>query len=104
MSVLLELSIFPLDRGESLSVFVSPVVAMIRDSGLPYRLTAMGTIVETADIAAAMDLVTRAHELLEQLGSDRIYAAVKIDSRRGAAGRLTAKTDAVSRQIGEVAR
>lgn len=104
MSVLLELSIFPLDQGESLSAFVSPVVAMLRESGFPYRLTAMGTIVETATIAQAMHLVTQAHEVLHGQGCRRVYAAVKIDSRSGPVGRLSAKTTAITHRIGEVAQ
>jgi uncharacterized protein YqgV (UPF0045/DUF77 family) len=47
MSVLLDLSIFPVDRGAGVSAFVAPVIAMIRDSGHDYRLSPMGTIVET---------------------------------------------------------
>ena len=39
MSVLLDLSIFPVDQGVSVSRFVAPVIAMIRDSGHDYRLS-----------------------------------------------------------------
>ena len=57
MSVLLELSIFPLDKGESLSAFIAPVMDLIRSSGFPYQLTAMGTLVETEALGEALALV-----------------------------------------------
>jgi len=45
MTTLLELSVFPVGEGESVSAQVAAVVALIRDSGIPYRLTSMGTII-----------------------------------------------------------
>jgi len=46
MSVLLEFSMFPTDKGESISAYVSRILTLIDDSGVPYRLTPMGTIVD----------------------------------------------------------
>jgi uncharacterized protein YqgV (UPF0045/DUF77 family) len=37
------------------------------------------------------------------MGCERIYATVRIDSRKGSTGRLTSKVMAVRRRIGEVA-
>ncbi|NCA70695.1 MAG: MTH1187 family thiamine-binding protein [Sphingobacteriia bacterium] len=104
MSVLLDLSVFPTDQGASLSRFVAPVIAMIRDSGHPYRLAPMGTVVETETLPEALDLIRRAHELLDGQGCERVYATAKLDIRRGATGRLTGKIAAVERLVGEVAQ
>jgi len=97
MSVLLELSIFPVDQGPSLSAFVAPVVDLIAASGHRYQLTAMGTLVETADIDQAATLIAAAHRLLAELGCGRVYATAKFDSRDGPLGRLNAKPDSVER-------
>ena len=102
MSILLEFSIFPTTQGESLTAYVSPVIEMIRDTGVDYRLTPMGTIIETETLAEALAMVERAHALLEARGCDRIYASVKIDSRRGGLGRMQAKIASVERHVGEV--
>ncbi len=102
MSVLLDLSIFPMDQGASVSRFVAPVIAMIRDSGHAYRLSPMGTVVETATVGEALELVERAHAVLDALGCDRVYAAAKLDIRRGPLGRLAGKIESVRQQIGEV--
>lgn len=100
MSVLLDLSIFPTDQGEGVSAFVAPVVDLIRASGHPYRLSAMATIVETATLAEALDLIARANEVLTRLGCGRIYATARFDIRSGPLGRLGAKVEAVERRIG----
>ncbi|MGB5832107.1 MAG: thiamine-binding protein [Thiohalocapsa sp.] len=99
MSVLLGLSIFPVDQGESLSAFVTPVVDLIASSGHAYQLTAMGTLVETPDIGQATALIAAAHGLLAELGRHRVYATAKLDSRDGPVGRLKAKTDSVERRL-----
>ena len=68
MSVLLDLGIFPMDQGASVGAFVAPVVAMIRASGHPYQLGAMGTLVETEDLESALALIARAHQVLAAQG------------------------------------
>jgi uncharacterized protein (TIGR00106 family) len=102
MSVLLDLSIFPMDQGVSVSGFVAPVIAMIRDSGHPYRLSPMGTVVETANLAESLRIIEQAQGILDGLGCDRVYATAKFDIRRGPLGRLSGKIESVRRQIGEV--
>ena len=44
--VLLEFSMTPLDKGESVSAYVARSLDIVDRSGLPYQLTPMGTIVE----------------------------------------------------------
>ena len=102
MSVLLEFAMFPTDKGESVGAYVSQVVAMIRDSGMNYQLTPMGTIVETEELGQATELVNRAYEILDQAGCSRVYASLKLDIRKGRSGRLEAKVDSIREKIGEV--
>ncbi len=102
MSVLCEFSIFPIGKGESVSTYVSPVIELVRESGFPYRLTAMGTIFETEAVADALELVDKAHKLLVQAGCDRIYATVKLDIRKGRSERLISKVESVKSHIGDV--
>ncbi|EEP60385.1 thiamine-binding protein, partial [Sulfurihydrogenibium yellowstonense] len=42
MSFLVEFSMFPTDKGESVSPYVSRIIKMIDESRIPYRLTPMG--------------------------------------------------------------
>lgn len=101
MSVLLDLGIFPMDQGASVGAFVAPVVAMIRASGHPYQLGAMGTLVETEDLESALALIGRAHQVLAARGCRRVYATAKLDMRDGPLGRLEAKVARVSALLGD---
>ena len=46
MSALIDFSIFPVGKGESVTPYVTRVVTIIRDSGLQYKLGPMGTTIE----------------------------------------------------------
>ncbi len=101
MSVILDLTIFPLDQGGSVSRFVAPIVAMIRDSGLDYRLSPMGTTVETETLPEALNLIAEAQSLLDGMDCERVYVIAKFDIRRCPKGRLSGKIDSIKARIGE---
>jgi len=101
MSILLEFSMFPTDKGESVSDQVSRVIEMIRESGLPYKLTAMGTIIETESMEQALSVVQKAYDLLSE-DAGRIYSSIKIDARSGKTNRLSGKVESIQGRIGDV--
>lgn len=103
MSVLLEFAMFPTDKGGSVSAYVGKVIDMIRSSGVAYRLTPMGTIVETETMETALEIVQKAYEVLEPV-SARIYCSAKFDIRKGQQNRMDAKIASIEAQIGEVRR
>ncbi|MES9960187.1 MAG: MTH1187 family thiamine-binding protein [Sedimenticola sp.] len=102
MSVLLEFSMFPTDKGESVSAYVSQVIRMIRDSGASYQLTPMGTIIESDTLEEAMAIVQRAYTILDEAGCNRVYSSLKLDIRKGKGDRLKGKLASVRDKIGEV--
>ena len=102
MSVLMEFSIFPTDQGESVSAHVGEVIRMIRESGVDYRLTPMGTVIETEQLAEALALVEKAGEILQARDCRRIYSAIKLDIRMGKSGRMQQKIRSVENKIGDV--
>jgi uncharacterized protein (TIGR00106 family) len=102
MSVLLEFSMFPTDSGESKSDFVSQIIKMIDQSGVDYQLTAMGTLIETENMAEALAVVQKAYETLEALGCNRVYSSLKFDIRNGKEKRLQGKIRSVEEKIGRV--
>jgi uncharacterized protein (TIGR00106 family) len=93
---------FPTDKGESVSPYVSKVIRMIRESGMSYQLTPMGTIIETEDLLQALGLIHVAYEILDKSGCDRVYSSLKIDIRKGKSNRLHGKVDSIQEKIGEV--
>lgn len=102
MSVLLEFSMFPTDKGESVSPYVSQVIKMIAASGVDYKLTAMGTVIETDELQGALDIVQRAYAVLEEAGCNRVYSSLKLDIRQGKSQRLAGKIASVKEKIGGV--
>lgn len=102
MSVMLEFAIFPTDKGESVSHYVSQVIEMIRDSGASYQLTPMGSIIETDTLEQALALVQASYQMLETAGCNRVYSSLKLDIRQGPAGRLQGKVASIEEKIGPV--
>lgn len=96
--VLLEFSMSPLDKGESVSQQVSRSLDLIDRSGLPYRLNPMGTVLEgTWD--EVFDLVGRCFETMRQ-DCRRITCTIKVDYRAGHQGRLKGKVKSLQRRLG----
>lgn len=93
MSILIDFSIFPVDKGSSVSAYVSKVVRVIRDSGLAYQVGPMGTCIE-GPWTEVMTVIDRCFKTLEA-DSDRIYLTIKGDFRRGTSGRIESKVKAV---------
>ena len=100
MSILLEFSMFPTDKGSSVSDEVSKVIDMIRNEGVSYRLTAMGTIIETETMEEALAVVQKSYDILSN-DADRIYSSLKIDARSGKTGRLSGKIESIEGKIGK---
>lgn len=96
--VLLEFSMSPFGKGESLSPYVARSLDIIDQSGLPYQLTPMGTIIE-GEWAEVMAVVTACFEAM-QSDCERISTQIKIDYRAGPGGRIQSKIDAVEQRLG----
>lgn len=101
MSVLMQFAMFPTDKGESVSSYVSQVLKMIRDSGADYQLTPMNTIVETDTMAEALEVLQKAHDILNPV-SDRVYCSANFDIRKNKSGRLRGKIASIEEKIGKV--
>ena len=97
-NILLEFSMSPLTKGESVSKYVSRSLDIIDQSGLPYRLNPMGTVIEGSwdDV---MSTVKACWERMRE-DCDRISTVVKIDYRKGKTGRLASKIESVEAKIG----
>ncbi len=98
MSVLLEFAIFPTDHGESKSEYVARVIQMIKESGVPYQFTPMGTIIEVSSVVEGLAIVEKAYEIL-QIDCNRIYSTIKIDYRKGYKNRLEQKIKSVEKKL-----
>lgn len=98
MSVLVEFSMSPLDKGESVSKYVSRSLEIIASSGLPYRLGPMGTCLE-GEWNEVMGVIGQCYARMSQ-DCARVTCSIKIDARAGHEGRLTTKIEKIESLLG----
>ncbi|WP_040352967.1 MTH1187 family thiamine-binding protein [Blastopirellula marina] len=96
--VLLEFSMSPLNKGDSVSEYVARSLDIIDKSGLEYRLHAMGTIIE-GEIDQVLAVLKACLEAMAA-DCDRVTCTAKLDYRAGYSGRLQTKVDAVEQKLG----
>jgi len=97
MSVLIQFSIFPMDKGVSVSRYVARAARIIRDSGLRHEIGAMGTCIE-GEWEAVIGVVTRCFEDLKK-DCDRVYMSITADYRKQGDGRIQDKVKSVEREL-----
>ncbi len=95
--VVAELSIFPLDKGDSLAPYVAKAVTVIEQAGLPYQLGAMATSFE-GSWSEVVSVVNLCFAALEP-HADRIIVNFRADFRKGREGRLAGKVDSVRQEM-----
>lgn len=95
--VLLEFSMSPLGKGESVGKYVSRSLEIIERSGIEYRLNPMGTVLE-GEWEEVFDVVRRCYEQMKK-DCKRISCTIKVDYRRGHKGRLSGKVASVEKRL-----
>jgi len=95
--LLLEFSMSPLGKGESVGRYVSRSLDIIDRSGVDYRLNPMGTVLE-GNWDEVMGVMKRCFEAMKK-DCDRISVSVKIDYRKGYRGRLGSKMASVEKRL-----
>ena len=100
MSVILEFSMFPIGKGESVSPYVGRILKAIDASNVTYQMTPMGTIIETETLEQALNVAKEAYALLEP-DCKRVYSSLKLDIRQGENNRLARKIESVESKVGK---
>jgi uncharacterized protein (TIGR00106 family) len=91
--LLLEFSMSPLGKGESVGKYVSRSLDIIDKSGVDYRLNPMGTVLE-GEWDDVMDVVRQCYERMRK-DCNRVSCTSKFDYRKGLKGRLSGKTASI---------
>ncbi len=94
--MLLELSVIPLGRGRSIGQDLAELLRIIDASGLDYRLTAAGTILE-GDWDQVMVVARKCHEEMRKK-TERVVTLIKVDDYADRVGRLSAAVESVERK------
>jgi uncharacterized protein (TIGR00106 family) len=95
--VLLEFSMSPLGKGESVGKYVARSLDIIDKSGVPYRLNPMGTVLE-GEWEDVFGVVQQCYERMKK-DCRRISCTIKVDYRKGPAGRLDSKVASVEKKL-----
>ncbi len=95
--VLLEFSMSPLGKGESVGKYVARSLEIVDKSGVDYRLNPMGTVLE-GDWDDVLGVVKQCFERMKK-DCNRISCSIKVDYRKGAQGRLHAKVASVEKRL-----
>ncbi len=95
--VLLEFSMSPFGKGESLSPYVSRILDIVDKSNVRYKLTPMGTILE-GKWEEVMSVVTDCFKEMEK-DCNRISTHIRIDYRKGSTSRMQQKINSIESKL-----
>jgi uncharacterized protein (TIGR00106 family) len=87
-----------MDKGASVGVWVARALDIVDQSGIPYRLNPMGTVLE-GTWEEVMGVVKHCLDDLNQ-DCERITITMKLDHRKGKTGAILEKTVSVARTLG----
>ncbi len=90
-------SIVPIGNESSLSAKVAEILEIVSESGIDYKLHAMGTILE-GDWNEIMRLIKKCHKKILK-DSDRVLTTITIDDRKGRTGRISGKVKSVEKKL-----
>jgi uncharacterized protein (TIGR00106 family) len=99
MAMLVEFSMSPLGKGESVGAYVARSLEIIDASGVPYRLNPMGTVME-GEWDEVMGVIRQCLDRMSE-DCDRVTCTIKMDWRRNATGRLESKVASVEARLGK---
>ncbi|NYT03522.1 MAG: MTH1187 family thiamine-binding protein [Candidatus Methanofastidiosa archaeon] len=98
--MIVEISFVPIGVGTSLSRYIAKVISNIEKSGLKYQLTPMGTIVE-GEWVEISNLIDNSHNLIFEMGIERIITNIKIDYRLDKKSSMQDKIESVKKKMVE---
>ncbi|MDQ2773343.1 MAG: MTH1187 family thiamine-binding protein [Acidobacteriota bacterium] len=96
--MVLELTIIPLGQGRSISSDIAGLVKIIEASGLDYRMTAFGTLIEgTWD--QLMDVARHCH-VETRKKTERVLTMMRLDDYGERTGEIDGAVDRVEKKLG----
>ena len=100
--MLTEFSIVPIGEGSSIGDRLAAVLKIVDESGMPYKINPMGTVIE-GNWDEVMGLIKKCHEAVMKNG-ERALTTISIDDRKGRPGRLEEKVKSIEKRLGKSLR
>lgn len=100
--MIVQFSIVPLGKGPGIGDDVAKVLKIVDNSGLSYKITPMGTVVEGRwdDV---MGLIKKCHSLVLKSG-ERVVTSITIDDRKRRKNMMEEKIRSVEKRLGKSLR
>ena len=95
--MIVNFTIFPIGKGESLSSFVAEAFKVIENCGLPHEHHSMGTNIE-GEWDEIMTVVNDCRKKMLE-SADRIYLAITIDERIAKTNRMSKKVQSAKAKM-----
>lgn len=100
--MLAEFSIVPIGSGSSVGDRLAEILKIVDESGLPYKVNPMGTVVE-GDWDELFGMIRKCHmKAMEE--EERIITSITIDDRKGRPARINEKVESVEKRLGKTLR
>ncbi|MGB9978985.1 MTH1187 family thiamine-binding protein [Methanobacterium sp.] len=97
-----ELTIVPIGTCDtSISKYIAAAASALENKGINYKLTGMGTLIETNDPDKLFGAIKDAHESIFKEGAQRVETHVKIDDRRDTDKTMDEKVGSVEQKMGK---
>ncbi len=97
--MLIEFSIVPIGAGSSIGDSIAAVLKIVDESGLPYKVNPMGTVVE-GEWEDLFRLVKKCHKVVMK-NEERVITTISVDDRKGKTNRIEEKVKSVEKRIGK---
>jgi uncharacterized protein (TIGR00106 family) len=97
--MLIEFSIIPIGTGSSLGDRLAEVLKIVDESGLPYKLNPMGTVVE-GEWDDLFRLVKKCHKTVMKK-EERVVTTISIDDRKNKPDRIEGKVKSIEKRLGK---
>ncbi len=95
--MLVEFSVVPLGKGESVGEYVARCIDIVKGSDLPFKLNPMGTVIE-GEYDEVMSVIRSCHKSVTA-DCTRVITTIKIDDRRGRTGTIESKMRSVEDRL-----
>ncbi|MEW6117569.1 MAG: MTH1187 family thiamine-binding protein [Nitrospirota bacterium] len=97
--MLAEFSIIPIGSGSSIGDQLAAVLKIVDESGIPYRINPMGTVLE-GEWNDIMKLIKKCHDEIMKR-EERAFISITIDDRKNKPDRIAEKIASVERRLGK---
>lgn len=95
--ILAQVSISPLGKGSSVSIYVKKVINILKSEQVTCYTNAMATVIEAETIDQILTAVKHAHDaIINEHDISRVITEIKIDHRTDKDANASSKIDAVS--------